>query len=30
MTKPPNYTPEPGWLADDVASATARLKEWGT
>jgi len=27
--KPPDYAPEPGWLADDVASATARLKEWG-
>ena len=29
MTMPPDYMPEAGWLADDVARATARLKEWG-
>ena len=29
MIQPPDYTPEPGWLAKDVARATARLKEWG-
>ena len=29
MTHPPDFTPEPGWLAGDVARVTARLKEWG-
>ena len=28
MTKPPNYTPEPGWLADDVERAETRIAEW--
>jgi hypothetical protein len=27
--KVPEFNPEPGWLAADIARADARLREWG-